>query len=210
MSPSWGHQGCLGLEWGVPHMLFAWGYELQVLQVSSHQERGAQPVILQDLAMDVLCLTARTGLCCWEMWGVVQFSKCSSSLYLVYPLSTQTPWSLCLLPSAGTCLFISEPVELGEDTVTASSQAVNELKSWHTCSQDTPGAVAPTPSLRGQWLPIPNVHVQHPMSMSNTPFACPAPHVPLPGVWISTGANLAGWNSLLCYTVSMQTPKEEL
>lgn len=112
---AWGQQGCLGLEWGVPHMLLAWGYELQVLQVSSHQERGAQPVILQDLAMDVLCLTARAGLCCWEMWGVVQFSKCSSTLYPVYPLSTQTPWSLCLLPSVGTCLFISEPVELGED-----------------------------------------------------------------------------------------------
>lgn len=42
----------------MPHTLLAWGHGLQELQ----DDRGAQPVIVQDLAVDMPCVTARTGL----------------------------------------------------------------------------------------------------------------------------------------------------
>lgn len=64
MSPCLGAAGLPGGGvWGTPHVLLASGYGLQVVQVSSHQEeREAQPIILQGLAMDVPCLTVRAGL----------------------------------------------------------------------------------------------------------------------------------------------------
>ena len=83
----------------------------------------------------------------------MQFSKCRSCFCSAFPLSTRWPWSLCLLPSVGTCLFTCEPTKLGKDTATALSKAANVLKSWRICTRGTRGAVTQTPSLRGQQLP---------------------------------------------------------